>query len=97
MNEESAATNSHQSLAISQNILNPTILRSCYDLMETRLGGGGDNVSPQPEGLENFEDQLKMKRGEVLFQGPTHHKNQQKNVKLTFQEFVLNWEGGGTF
>ena len=35
-----------------------------------------------------------MRRGEVLFQGPTHHKNQQ-NVKLTFQEFVLNWGGGG--
>ena len=24
------------------------------------------------------EDQLKMKKGEVLFQGPTYHKNQQK-------------------
>ena len=58
------------------------------------MGGGGDNVPPQPEGLGNFEDQLEIKRGEVLFQGPTHHKNQQKNVKLTFQEFVLNREGG---
>ena len=51
--------------------------------METRHkggggGGGGNNVPPQLEGLENFEDQLKMKRGEVLFQGPTHHENQQK-------------------
>ena len=38
-----------------------------------------------------------MKRGKVLSQGPAHHKNQQKNVKLTFQEFVLNLERGGPF
>ena len=39
-----------------------------------------------------------MKRREVLFQRPTHHKKvSKKNAKLAFQEFIQNLEIGGPF